>query len=153
MLDAEPEPPNPPPRRRGCPRKQAHPAQVARAPLPPPRRSARIAAIAANSAPEPSTVTTGRKANTRPGRAVPAAPPPRNTRSTAEAPKKRGRPRKAQDRGITKPAAFRNKRGRKSSGATSAAAEKAAAAALDAREKKDAPAAGKRGRGRPRKTR
>jgi hypothetical protein len=63
---------------------------------------------------------------------------------TAEALKKRGRPRKAQDGGITKPAASRNKRGRKSSGATNAAAKKAAAAALDAREKKDAPAAGKR---------
>ncbi|KAK3309294.1 uncharacterized protein B0T15DRAFT_22 [Chaetomium strumarium] len=152
IQDAEPQPPNPLPRRRGRPRKQNQPAQVAPAPLQAPRRSARIAAIAANLVPATPTVTTGRKASKRPSRAVPAAPPPRNTRSTADPPKKRGRPRKTQDAGIAKAAASQSKRARKPSGATGTAAKKTVAAIVDAREGRRRASGCEKGSGRPRKT-
>jgi hypothetical protein len=149
---AEPaEPLNPPPRRRCHPRKQSQPARVASAPAPPLRRSARIAARTANQPSAPAVVTTGRRASTRPARPVPAAPPPGITHSIAEAPK-RGRPRKTQDGGISKPAAPPSKRGRKSNSKTASVAKKAAAAALDGKETNGDSAAGKRRRGRPRRT-
>ena len=65
MQDAELEPPNPPPRRRGRPRELYQPAQVAQvalAPQPPLRQSARIAAMAASAASAALAATTSKQA-------------------------------------------------------------------------------------------
>ncbi|KAI0118160.1 hypothetical protein GGR51DRAFT_498329 [Nemania sp. FL0031] len=153
VQEVEGRPLNPPQqprgRPRGRPRQQPQPADVAAAPPPPPqrqqqqqrrsakiaarnanpppspRRSARIAARNANPTPPPPPKAAGRT-RTRMPRGPPAAPSPRNAPSVADAPKKRGRPRKTQDDGITKPAAPTSKRARRPSGRAAAVAASAA---------------------------
>ncbi|KAI1123478.1 hypothetical protein F5Y10DRAFT_51621 [Nemania abortiva] len=145
VQEVEERPLNPPQQRRGRPRQQSQPADVAAAPPPPQqqqrrsakiaarnanpppplRRSARIAARNANPTPPPPPKAAG-GTRTRMPRGPPAAPSPRNAPSAADAPKKRGRPRKTQDGGITKPAAPASKRARRPSGRAAAVAAAAA---------------------------
>jgi hypothetical protein len=138
-VEEERDAPIPLPRQRGRPRKVQEPSMTRKvlSDPPPVRHSARIAAINTNPLP-----AAARETRIRAGKG--AAP-------AAEAPNKRGRPRKTQDV-VSKPTAPPKKTGRKPNTVKTAAVAVAAAAALDAEIKKGAPAAGKRGRGRPRRT-
>ncbi|KAK4132126.1 hypothetical protein BT67DRAFT_444022 [Trichocladium antarcticum] len=132
-----------PPRRRGRPRKAqaiGAPRSVQQPVEAPPvrRRSARIAAMHASPPPPAATRATRARAG-------------KGAVSVADAPKKRGRPRTTRD-GVSKPTAAPTKRGRKPGSAKTAAVAAAAAAAVGGEAEKGAPEAGKRGRGRPRRT-
>lgn len=137
LVETEQEDPNPAPRRRGRPRKTQQPNEVKpQQPdeAPPVRRSARIAAKNANQTPAPAARAT--RTHTAKAAVV-----------VADAPRKRGRPRKTEN-AVSKPAAAPKKRGRKPNSAKTAAI----AAALDEETTNGASATGKRGRGRPRRT-
>lgn len=128
----EQQPTETPPRRRGRPRRTQQAGGVQQTNPAPVRRSVRIASRTADLPPPPAQVTRTRRTMAA---------------ETVTPRKERGRSRKTEG-GVSKPAAPPAKRGRKPNNAKTAAA----AAALDGEEPGVAQGAGKRERGRPRRT-